>query len=218
MAAALTGAPASAETRLALAGEGFNEVLRDAAEISGVVIAGIQRHGDEGGTALAADFPAAWADATACVRVLTGDGLYEAANAYLLPADWAGGVAVLPFPTTYGDLLASAAPGTLAIRAGLGDCDGPPGASALAYWNAAPGSGPPTLLVNAFRADEVFAYAGDAPEATRCTPLTIGGLSAFDHACALPADLRGRVEVTLYRIVNGKPAPPAVTDVWLGAP
>ena len=205
---------------LALTGDPFNEVLRDAAEISGVVVAGVLRHGaaadNAGAVSLAADLPPDWAGSPICARVLSSDGLYEATSRYELDRTWNGGVATLSFPTIHGAFLTGLEPGAVAVQITQGDCQSPMDRSTVALWNAAPAAGTAVLLVNAFRADEVFAYVGDAPAPVRCEPLPLKGLTAYDHGCTLPEGLSGQVEVSLYRIVNGKPAEPATVRLWLG--
>lgn len=207
---------------LALTGNPFNEVLRDAAEISGVVVAGVLRHGsaskDAGAVSLAADLPSDWAGSPICARVLSSDGLYEASSRYELDDAWEGGVATLSFPTVHGEFLTELVPGSVAVRITQGDCKAPGGRSTVALWNASPSAGPVFLMVNAFRADEVFAYVGDAAAPVRCEPLSLTGLTAFDHGCELPDGLSGQVDVALYRIVNGKPAEPVTIRLWLGVP
>ncbi|MEQ6248122.1 hypothetical protein ABMC89_04450 [Sulfitobacter sp. HNIBRBA3233] len=211
---------AQADDRLVLKSNPFNEILRDTAEISGVVVVGTQRHGsrqpEQNELQLSSNLPAGWAGGTICTRVRSGDGLYEASNEYDIPSDWAGGNAVLPFPSAYQDLLATLEPNDLAVSISNGECASSPGETAIAIWNEATATTELSLLVNSFRADEVFVYLGDDPKAIRCEAMNDRAMSSFDSVCALPLEQNGMVAVTLYRISNGKPAKPSITQLWFG--
>lgn len=209
---------AQADDRLVLKSNPFNEILRDTAEISGVVVVGTQRHGvrkpDQDDVQLSSNLPAGWAGGTICTRVRTGDGLYEASNEYDLPGDWAGGNAVLPFPSAYQDLLATLEPNDLAVSISNGECASSPDEAAVAIWNEATATTELSLLINSFRADEVFIYLGDDTNAIRCEAMNDRAMSSFDSVCALPLEQNGMVAVTLYRISNGKPAKPSTMQLW----
>lgn len=193
----------------------FNEVLREGAQISGVVILGALRHGTGSPPSLMVDLHPDWVeDEMICARVMSADGLYEAENAYPLPSDWTDGRAVLDFPTEHDGLLSSLPRGGVAVWVEAGDCTRPSNSGALTLWNDG-GDAPPILLVNAFAADEVFLYVQDA--AILCEPLPLAGLSAYGHACELPEGLSGDVELTLYRIKGGKAPDPTRTRLWLGS-
>lgn len=207
------------QSSLELQSSPFNEIYREAAQISGVVVAGVLRHGDApdgvGAVTLAADLPPEWAGSEVCARVLSSDGLYEASNIYGVPADWTGGRASLPFPSSYSELLAEAEPGEIAVQIAQGPCDTLSSLTAVAIWNEE-GNAQLDLLINAFRADEVFIYADGVADPVRCTPLALSGASAFDYRCALPEGLSGQVALSIYRVVDGKPAPPDDMIVWIG--
>ena len=123
---------------------------------------------------------------------------------------------MLPFPSAYQDLLATLDPNDLAVSISNGECASSPGEKAVAIWNEATATTELSLLVNSFRADEVFIYLGDDPKAIRCEPMNDRAMSAFDSVCALPLKQNGMVAVTLYRISNGKPAKPSTTQLWFG--
>lgn len=209
----------NAEPTVTLKSDPFNEVLRESAEVSGIVVAGVQRHGsgDLSGVSLMADLPAGWAGGSVCVHVLSSDGLYEAESSYMLAEGWEGGQAQLGFPTTYTTMLETKTPGELAVRVSSGDCATPDQMMTIANWNDAQGRSPLSVLLNSFRADEVFAYLNDSAEAITCTRIESAGLTAFDQICELPAELRGPVTLMLYRIKNGKPARPTKVKLWAGA-
>ncbi|MFG6661481.1 hypothetical protein [Sulfitobacter sp. 915] len=212
---------ARAETTVTLTSDPFNEVLRDAAQISGVIVAGALRHGTAPasgeGVTLTADLPPNWSGNRICARVLSADGRYEATNEYDLSDDWNGGVSELPFPTQHGDTLSALPPQGLAIQISAGNCQSGLHDTAIALWNPRGQMGRAQILINSFRADEVFMYLSDYPDAVRCNPLEEGGMTAFDYSCALPDGIKGEVEVTLYRVSGGKPARPSELRLWLGS-
>jgi hypothetical protein len=212
---------ALSDDNVTLRSDPFNEVLRDAAQISGVIVAGILRHGtapvDEDKVTLTANLPPAWSGSRICARVLSADGRYEATNEYDLSPDWAGGVTGLPFPTRHGEALADLPSQGLAIQIAAGDCGSPLYDTTVALWNPDGDIGEAQVLINSFRADEVFMYIDTYPNAIRCDALKAGGMTAFDHACILPDDVTGSVEVTLYRVSGGKPATPSILKLWIGS-
>jgi hypothetical protein len=201
--------------RLQIASGHFNEVVRDSAQISGVVVAGLLHHGDSDRTELSVAIDPNWQADTICARVVSGDGLYEAENAYALPPSWGGGLAELDFPTQYSDLLLGLSPGAVAVRVTEGDCTQRNPSAGLAHWRGA-AAGPATLLVNAFAADEVFLYVGS--HAIQCELIPISGLAAFDHSCALPQGLTGLVDLTVYRLEDGSASAPYETRFYFGEP
>lgn len=183
-------------------------------QISGVVVAGALRHGTSPEAELSVHLDPSWQSDLICARVLSADGLYEAENAYALPAGWAGGVAELAFPTRHADLLAGLPSGAVAVRITNGSCTERTSDAALALWRGANGE-PANLLINAFAADEVFMYAGRT--AIECTPLPISGLAAYDHSCALPETLAGAVDLVIYRVKDGSSPDPAEFRLFIGS-
>lgn len=213
------GAPIVYADTITLRSDPFNEVLREAAQISGVLVAGMLLHGEaDSAISLAAAIPPGWSGRSICVRVVTADGLYEAANEYEVSASWTGGVAELPFPTQHGDLLSTLAPDMLAVRVASGACDERQDVSALALWNAPTDGQGPTLLVNAFRAKDVILYVDGRDDPITCRELDVRGMIAFDHGCALPPGLRGEVSVTVYRLDPGRQTSADQAVLWLGTP
>lgn len=206
--------PALGETfRLQVAGDKFNEVVRESAQISGVVVAGVLRHGVGDTGDLSAAIDPTWESEFICVRVLSGDGFYEAENTYVLPAQWDGGLAQFDFPTRHAELLSGLPEGAVAVRVTEGDCSQRQPSAALANWRGAEG-GAAALLINAFAADEVFMYVGT--QAVACERIAISGLAAFDTSCALPDGLSGRVEITIYRLQGGSASEPSIVRLFLG--
>jgi len=213
--------PILANGIVTLQNDPFNEVLRDTAQISGVIVAGVLRYGAapaEGDQiVLSADLPSSWSGDSICARVLSADGRYEATNEYSLSQDWGGGVTRLPFPTQHGDTLARLPSEALAIQISSGDCHTQSQDTAVALWNPQDTPAVAQLLMNSFRADEVFMYLNDYPNVVRCNPLDSASMTAFDYVCSLPDGVFGEVEVTLYRVSGGKPASPSILKIWLGS-
>jgi len=206
--------PAGAETvTLQVANGQFNEIVRDSAQISGVVVAGALRHGKGPIAQLSVIPDPSWEGEFICARVLSADGLYEAENAYAIPHGWSGGAANLAFPTQHADLLFELDAGAVAVRVTQGNCTVRNPDAALAIWRDADGE-KASLLVNAFAAQEVFMYVGS--KAVKCVPLPISGLAAFDHSCELPDTLSGNVELTIYRVKNGSSPDPAKIRLFIG--
>ncbi|MEO0567088.1 MAG: hypothetical protein AAF066_05110 [Pseudomonadota bacterium] len=210
---------ASLADELTLLTNPFQEDLRPAAEISGALIMGVQRKsGTSQGVSLTAYLPKDWAGATLCARVASVDGLYEASNEYAVTPEWTGGTTSLPYPTKFGDDLSQRPTPGLGIRVTRGSCtDTGPQDATIAGWNAA-SDAPLELLINSFRADTVFMYAGDAPTPAECKTIALDNLAAYDTICPLEAlDSTGPVTLEIHRIVNRKPAKPTQVTVWLPA-
>lgn len=200
---------------LELATNPFNEVVYEAARISGQLVTGIQYpSAPNDSPLLQAQVPPDWRGRTICARVVTVDGLYEASNEYEVPVDWQGGLAELPYPTKEQELLGDRQPDSVAVRVSPTGCNTEIEAVTTAVWGM-PGP-PPSILVNSFQADAVFAYVGGATVPIRCQPLPLDNKIAFDIRCSLDAVAKtGEVKVELLRIVDGKPAPPDSFMLWL---
>lgn len=210
---------ASLADELSLLTNPFQEDLRTAAEISGALVMGVQRQSSTApGVSLTAYLPKDWAGATLCARVASVDGLYESSNEYAVTPEWTGGTTSLPYPTKFADDLSQRPTHGLGIRVTHGSCTDPgPQDATIAGWNAAPGA-PLGLLINTFRADTVFMYAGNAPTPVECQPITLDNLAAYDTLCPLVAlDKPGPVTLEIHRFVNRKPARPTQVTVWLPA-
>ena len=202
-----------------LSGGEFNEVVRDAAQISGIIVAGLVRHGpivqENGRPVLHAMVPDSWSETSLCLRVVSSDGLYESANTYQLPDSWSGGLVSIPYPTSHDALLRDLAPGELATRLSAGPCHAEPGMIARLHWNDPESQAATSVLVNSFRSDEVYLYVAEMP--VRCMPLEVRGLVAYDTLCPLPDDLTGEVPLTIYRINDGTSQRPVSFNAWLGS-
>lgn len=202
---------------IALDGGQLNEIVRAGALISGSVVAGVLvRETGGAGVSLRGYIPEDWKGQPVCAQVRSIDGLYEAIGQYTVPAGWTGGIAPLDFPTKNAALLESAAEDALAVRVTQGHCGEAENArTSVALWNAS-GMSRADLLLNSFRADNVFVYVGARETPVRCLPIEHPGRTAFDSKCPLDlAGLSGAVELEIYRIVEGKPAPPDTLTVQL---
>jgi hypothetical protein len=215
----LIAAPAVKAETLALATEGFREELLPEARISGRLVAGVQHQGPPAGAvSVAAYVPRAWAAGLACARVVSVDGTYEAASVYVVPADWAGGRATLPYPTRYGERLGRAPADGIALRLSKGGCDAPPEELAVADWNDGADRAP-AILVNSFQADTVFAYLGQTTQPIQCRPVELDGRSAYDMRCPLEGlSGEGSVTVDLLRVIDGQAAPKTSVILHLPRP
>jgi hypothetical protein len=201
---------AQAEPSIALHNDEFNEVIRPAARISGAVLMGVQRRNLSDEHDLRAYVPERWKETgQLCAQVVSIDGRYEAVNTYDLPAGWPGGVEQLPFPTKHADLLGSQPEDGLAVLVSGRDCGTPSnGEYSVALWNAQMPE-QIELLINAFRAEQVFLYVEGRDLPIRCEPIKRPMRTAFDTTCSLLVEnLSGEVDLELFRMVDRKPAPP----------
>ena len=202
-----------------LKGDKLNEILHPAAKISGVVIAGVV-----GGRAavvvdgvpmLGAIIPRNWAGKDLCVDVLSADGLYESRNIFAVSSDWDGGVARIPYPTGYIAELSNYGPDEVGVLARPGDCSASGAPVTAAFWNDAPKerlSDEVRILLNSFRADEVYLFVGkelDAPVVT-CRQLEGDLRTGFDMLCPiiLPSEYDGSIEIEVNRVSGGALAEP----------
>jgi len=212
------------------AGDGFvlkgdpneapNEILAEVAQISGAAIAGVMIVGPMTASppALSARIPREWAGSDMCVMLVSDDGRYEAARDYAVPAGWTGGHADIPYPTRYAAFLRETTTDTLAVTVRQGGCATSEDEYALAGWNADISSEPETakLLVNSYRADEVYLIAHDTDEQIVCEELRKERRTAFDFACNLPARLvygQGAVTIEVNRVRDGQIETAKVIDL-----
>lgn len=198
----------------------FQEDLRPAAEISGALIMGVQRTSSPAqGVSLTAYLPKDWAGATLCARVASVDGLYEASNEYAVTPEWTGGTTSLPYPTKFAFDLSQKPAHGLGVRITRGSCsDTGPQDVTIAGWNATSDAAL-GLLINSFRADTVFMYAGEAPTPVECQTIELDNLAAYDTLCSLETlDNTGPITLEIHRLVNRKPAKPTQVTVWFPIP
>ena len=75
---------------------------------------------------------------------------------------------------------------------------------------------PVELLLNSFRADAVFVYVEGRADPVRCSAVDSAARTAFDSKCPIDiVGLSGEVELQIFRVVDGTPAPPDTLTIWL---
>lgn len=213
---------ADAQTRFTVVG-GPEEIVRDRADVSArAVVIGVVRRAapelDGAADAIVADIPVDWAPGPVCLALLTQDGLYEYRSTYAPPPGWDGEQPVmLPFePTT--DVLARYPREEVALLAHRGACDVPEAPIAPASWPAAADDGGTIveLLINSFRADEVFLVVGTPPDVAlaECAAVETGARVAFDFRCPLRIDsFHGPTPVQVMRLRNQTRDPRVEVDI-----
>lgn len=217
--AAISGVGFAQEIRLRNP-NGFNEEWRSEAQISSGLVVGVM--GVAPATAqrpsAAAMIPAGWKDL--CVRMLSASGLYEAENNYTV-ADWSGtGAAGIELASPRPDDLGRLRAEEMAILVSEGACGREVVEFGVAFWNSAP-TGPPEridVLVNSFRAEEVFYYLGNATKPTDCRRLAAPGQTEFDARCPIPwEEVRGdSLSLEIYRVRGREIDEPLFVTVRLG--
>lgn len=185
------------------------ESYAPAAEISGTPIVGLVSAGPAGqSNVITTRLPEQWAGTTLCARMVSSDGRYEAARPYGVPSGWQGGVATMDFPTRFGTEIAALTTLELGVSVTAGACDEPAGEAVMvpAAWSSVGLGSDAVLLVNSFRADEIYVLASEMGLDITCEPLSSEKRTAFDAMCPLPARLfesGERVRLELNRIRRG---------------
>ncbi|WP_231889419.1 hypothetical protein PJ900_02530 (plasmid) [Tistrella mobilis] len=213
----MSEAMAQNEPALELGQNGFREIVRPSALISGTVVTGVQVYAAaQDDISMRGFVPRRWAGESICASVLTINGLYEATATYRIPADWPGGIAQLPFPTVHADVLLGAGSDGLSIRLSRNACGAELGRDmSFAIWNGG-GGDRLTVLLNSFRADAVYLYVAGRETPLRCRAIDLPARSAFDAACDLPVGgLAGPTRIEILRMVARKVAPPTDFILWL---
>ncbi|TJZ88624.1 hypothetical protein FA743_19935 [Paracoccus gahaiensis] len=195
---------------------GVQEFFREAADISGSVVLGVQvQFQAADGPRLIGYLPAEWGGEMACIHVVSVDGRYEAYGNYPVPASWQGGAAALTFVTGYSALLRGVPADGIGVMVARGPCgQGKADELSVVLWNTrdAPAV---DIIVNSFNADEVFAYVDEQTAPVRCERLELESTIAFDRKCRIdPADRAGPTDITIYRLKDGKPSEPTSVVVW----
>ncbi len=224
VAAALPAAPAASQQAApagAVAPLGTpRETFLSAAEISGSIVVGIQLRGPTAQERphLSAIVPAAWQGRTMCVRLTSNDGRYVAEQAYEIGASWQGGLVALTYDTTYPTQLRDYSASQMAVRIALGTCAAPEGTFAVAGWDigeagAIEGG---LLMINSFRADEVYLIDRATGRDIGCQAIGDGPRTSFDTYCPLPLDLlrgAGQLRLEVNRVRRGVFDPVALVDI-----
>jgi hypothetical protein len=216
-------APGKAEP-VSLADAELNEILRDAAQISGSTIVGVTRVPSETTPDLrfSGVLPGDWAGHSFCVSMISADGLYEAFNTYTVGPDWAGGAVSIAYPSKYPDKLSTLQGEELAILTSPGACGTAPDAAPVPFsWRGAGSlTGDLRVFVNAFNADEVYMFVGDDPAAPaiECRQPRSGIEVAYDFVCDFEV-AQGQTAVTLEinRVFAGQIAPPDMLSIHVPA-
>lgn len=202
----------------------LNETLREAAQISGVLVTGVVGTGTPAATSptLRVHLPQSWAGDEFCVSVLSADGLYESRNTYVASGAWNGGVVSIPYPTRYPRELSELEPGEVGVIARQGTCAARDAGTVVpSYWNEQPADkrGEVLILLNSFRADEAYLFVGTAHDApvVHCSPLDGITRTAFDMVCPvqIPARTGDTLELEINRVESGIMAPPDFINIQL---
>jgi hypothetical protein len=195
----------------------FEEFLRDSANISGAVVAGLQRQGSIADSLeLGAYVPVDWAGSNTCMQIVSSDGRYEAHGPYAIPIDWPGGYTSLDFPTEYLSELSLLKKDELGALLSKGTCsDRKNRGISVVIWNTMPAQ-KYTLLVNSFRADQVFLYKEGQSAPILCDRVDVASPISFDTKCEIALGKVAEESVfTVYRVKNGKPSSPTEVAIWL---
>jgi hypothetical protein len=152
--------------------------------------------------------PAAWQGSRVCLRLVSSNGRYTAQQAYRVADDWAGGVTRLRYETAYSADLQSEEFSSMAVRLTRGECGTVAAVYALTGWN----TGYPAkiekgvLLVNSFRASEVYLIDRATGKDIPCQPMGVDAQTSFDTKCPLPLEIltgAGRLELEINSVRRG---------------
>ena len=204
---------------VALEKKDFKEFRREGADISGAVVVGVQvQRPAPDGPFLMGYIPREWKDGVICAQVVSADGKYEAYAPYRVPANWPGKTARLDFPTAYPDQLRGFSKDGVGALISQGDCSEPKEtAKSVVLWNAT-SLEMIDVMVNSFRADDVFAYVANRPQPVRCLNIELNSSIAYDSKCRIDANgIHGKTKIQIYRINGGKPSRPTDIDIWFPA-
>lgn len=211
--------------RLKLASK-FTENFTTSPKVSGEMLVGLHL-GDTAGAydaaALQVALPTMPADTrAACVRVITRDARYWAANVYDVSGARPGFVQV-DNPTSFRDRLAGYPAVDVAVRATLGDCD--VSGQELFMPVLVRGSPSPNRLTLALNTGtrrtsvKLTRNGQDLPLASVCEPPPTGSKVAFTMVCGLelPAGMQaGQYGLVVSTVgLTGVQGPPFLTSVWL---
>ena len=195
-------------SKVALVSDPFNEVLREAAQISGARLVGLTATGVNNATiAVSAVIPDDWKGQDVCLKVVSADGLYESFNSSTVSADWSGGTIDLPYPSFTPKEVASIPAHLISGILLKGDCTEKSKEAATVFWGDGQLSATRVLL-NTARSDETyltFPYHPEVPDIL-CEPVQATSRNAFDTACVLPIELEkiDLVEAVALSFKNGE--------------
>lgn len=198
----------------------LDETFLKAAKVSGEIVVGLQLLGSLSAhrPALAALVPAEWAGRVMCARVNSEDGLYSAQQEYHVDPAWAGGLSQLTFDSEYTTRLNAYEIADMAARVNLGTCADPEKELGVAAWNLSQSE--PTkgavLLVNSFRAEEVYLIDIATGKDYDCHAVTEGQRTSFDTRCPLPLRVlkkKGELRLEVNRLRRGQPDPAEIITI-----
>lgn len=216
---ALVAAATSASGQtLQLDREPFNETLRESAEISGAVVAGVQvRAKTPGSRGLDPKLPSSVSNGdTFCLRISSANGLYDAENEFVVDTGQEPQEPMIDLAgiTRHGSFLQALEGQEIAAALAEGACDLEPTRFLLSSWGVASSTNV-TLLINSFRAETVIARLKETDEITRCQPVDVDVRSAYDTECTFDVSgLSDKATIDIVRYVNRQPSrPTAITLV-----
>jgi hypothetical protein len=192
---------------LILAGDDFNERFSTSTQFSGVSVAGFYVHAETDQDTpflriLVSRNPGSRAY---CVRVVSANGFYEAANTYFLPENFAGGVGIIPFSTKQPKRLLDVDGRELGVAVFEDQCQGGDGPQKMvpAFWNADPEApdASVSLAVNSVGAERVLLYLGSTGTVVVCEPFSRSLRLSFDTLCNFDLSAIPAGEDTVLRIV-----------------
>jgi hypothetical protein len=179
-------------SKVALVSDPFNEVLREAAQISGARLVGFAAFGANGpDVSVSATIPSDWKGETVCLKVVSVDGLYESFNAYTVAADWTGGAVSLPYPSKTPHAVVAIPGASISGLLLKGDCASRSKEAAPVFWGLGQ-FGSLRVLLNTARSDETYLLFPDFPEYgdILCEGVMAAARNAFDTACSIPNELK----------------------------
>lgn len=219
VAALLAWGPASglAQDSLIAPGE-LVESYHEAARISGTIVAGVQSLGTDGPgprASLSAYVPDDWE--TMCLRLVSRDGRYTGEQQFSVAPERDGGWERIAFNSSFEDELLDYADSEMAVLLGAGTCLAGDGRFTLTGWDRAgtPG-GAIAILVNSFRADEVYMINKNNQRDFDCARIEGASRTAFDAICTLPSaelETSGTISLEINRIRNGGFDPPEIIEI-----
>ncbi|PHO05308.1 hypothetical protein CSC82_03770 [Rhodobacteraceae bacterium 4F10] len=211
---------------MALAETEFQEEVKPAATISGLLVLGAIRQSKtfSDHVTMTATLPDNWRGQEICIAMISADGLYESRNTYRVGTSWSGGVAEIPYPTKYAEHLLGLGKDELAISTRSGHCDATAdGALMPVVWRGEDTTKSTIISVyaNSFGSDEVIVYVGTDPMAdpVDCQRIKKGVRTVFDTVCeidAAPFIDDEILELEMVRISGGSMSPSEFIELQLG--
>jgi hypothetical protein len=207
----------------------FHETLQKDVSVSGSVMVGIAAGSLARGSdvqRIAVRFPPDLAGQKVCLTVQSRDGTYLSRNSYELPPATNQPIPV-PYQTSHLGVLKHLKSTELAYSILEGEC-GTPGARYLLPINMEEADDEIVrVMVNGFRATDVFYRLAGSAHADFCNRIAEGRTTVFDFVCEIPVtramiessmtidierEIYGRAQPTVRAVIAGFLAPPPSTD------